>query len=174
MPLHAGWNVVSLDLWDNGILDDQAGPSCSFGWRAVPARYELRLDPHEIPQATYFYLDYFLLTAMDSARTSGNFPIKYTLGTPGDSVVFYYNTTRTTNGRQRANAGGQAAPAVAAFRLFLPSVYNQVVSSGPPGTQTYFWNLAGVSPNTYYISADVSDGFKTVTWFSDTPVLVTP
>jgi hypothetical protein len=175
IPLQAGWNVVSLDLWDNSIIDDQAPAYCKSPWRASSPRTELRFDPHEVPIATTFYVDNVLLTAMDTASASGDFPIQYLLGKTNVSVTFYYNTTRSIAGRQRATGSGQVASPQGPFRIFLPLVSNQPsIPGGPPGTQTFLWHLAGVSPNTYYISADVSDGSKTTTWFSDTPVVVTP
>jgi hypothetical protein len=175
IPLQADWNVVSLDLWDNSILDDQAPPGCNSLWRAASLRTEVRLDPHEIPIATTFYLDYVLLTAMDTAPTSSDFPIQYVLGKQNVSVTFYYNTTRSTVGRQPVNVASQGVGNLGPFQLFLPSLFNQPTIPGvPPGAQTLFWHLAGVSPNTYYLSADVSDGSTITTWFSDTPVVVTP
>jgi hypothetical protein len=174
IPLQAGWNIVSLDLWDSGILDDQSPPTCNSTWRAVQGRSQFRLDPHEIPIATTFYLDYVLLTAMDTTSRSVDFPIEYVPGNPGLSVAFFYNTTRTISGRQPALGGGLMALPQSPFHIFLPLVFKPGGSGGPPGTQTFLWHLAGVSPNTYYISADVSDGSKTITWFSDTPVVVTP
>jgi hypothetical protein len=173
--LHAGWNTVSLDLWSNNLLDDQAAATgCTHNWRDSPVRTQFRLDPDEIPPTSpYFHLSSVMLTAMDTASRGANFPIIYQLGSGGSTATFYYSSNHSMTGRQLARGSGQlvAAPMLA-HRLYFPLIANPPAFQPPPGTQAFQWNLSGVGPGTYYISADVSDGVKTTTWVSDTPVVV--
>ncbi len=174
IPIHADWNVVSLDLWDNSILDN-VDPTCTYGWRAVQLRHQFRLDPREIPQATAFHVDYVMLTAMDTGQVNSDFLIKYLPNKPGLTVTFYYNTTRAVAGRKLANPYVPGSPQSGPFKLYVPMLSRRDPGLGDlPGTQVFLWNLSGVTPSTYYLSADVSDGVKTTTWFSDAAVVITP
>lgn len=176
IPLHAGWNDVSLDLWDNSILDNPAG-GCGVGWKDALIRHRLRLDPFEIPVATTFSVDFVKLTAMDAGRQNTAFPIKYLLGKMGVTVVFYYDTDQDkANGRTlAAQFTAPVAPPPGPHPIYLPLIMRDFSSNpDPAGTQVFYWDLTGVPAGLFYISADVNDGSTTTTWYSDTQVNVTP
>lgn len=172
IPLHAGWNEVSLDLWDSSILEP-AEAACQSTWQASPERRQVRLDPLEVPEATTFYVDSIMLTANDTAPQSSVFGIQYDLN-KSDSVIatFYYDTdTSSDNGRTLANEYTPPAPTppTGPYFVYLPLVMNQYTA----GVEVFQWDLTGVPAGTYYISADVDDGYSTTTWYSETPVIIT-
>jgi len=91
----------------------------------------------------------------------------------------YYDTDKNpSNGRTLIPVGASlAAPPGGAFESFLPLV--QKGTEAPPEIDpligvSRFWNTTGVPPGPYYISADVSDGFMTTTWYSEVPVIIVP
>jgi hypothetical protein len=174
IPLHTGWNDVSLDLWDNSILDDPLG-GCGVGWKDKISQHRLRLDPFEIPVAATFSVDFVKLTAMDAGQQNSAFPIKYLLGKMGVTVTFYYDTDKNkANGRTlAAQFTPPAPPALGPNVIYLPLTLKNSYAD-PPGTQVFVWGLTGVPVGLYYISADVNDGSVTTTWYSDAQVNVTP
>jgi hypothetical protein len=171
IPLHAGWNEVSLDLWDSGILDDE--DPCQSPWQASPERRQVRLDPLEVPEATDFYVDSIMLTANDIASQGSVFGIQYELNKSENvTITFYYDTDRNPdNGRTLAEEYVLANPTPPAgpHFVYLPIVLNQYMS----GVEVFQWDLTNVPIGTYYISADVNDGYNTTTWYSETPVIIT-
>jgi hypothetical protein len=85
--------------------------------------------------------------------------------------------TNPNNGRKRVihtNPTGQ-------FRVFFPALYTPNNPNSPPPQnneinlmtgESAIWNTYGVPPGSYYLSAEVSDGVNTTTWYSDTPVII--
>jgi hypothetical protein len=174
IPLHGGWNDVGLDLAVPGLLEVGG---CQSAWQAIPHRSQLRIDPHEVPQATAFHLDYVKLTATDRARAGGAYAIRYLASQPNAAMTFYYDTDRNpANGRTRIGQASAYSPGAAApYRLYLPLMLRLAGNLGdPPGTQSYAWNLSGVPPGTYYINAELNNGFVTTNWYSNAPLIVAP
>lgn len=175
IPLHAGWNVVHLDLWQAGLLEPD-DPSCQSNWRDQPQRRQLRLDPLEVPVPTTFHLDWIKLAAMDTGASGGTFAVKYLRNAVSASVAFYYDTDRNpNNGRTLMDEYIPSnTPPAGPWSLFLPGIFRQPYPvSDPPGTQRFWWDLNGVAPGAYYVSGVLSNGDHTTTWYSDTQVNVT-
>ncbi|MCL4487663.1 MAG: hypothetical protein M1570_05980 [Chloroflexi bacterium] len=172
MALYTGWNTFTVDMWGN-VQDDVAPGNLS--WRSGFPNI-LRFDPHEIPPSTQFDVDYIKLNADSYASLNSTFSVQYLLNGAG-SVTFYYSPQRNPNGRTRA-IGYQGAPpstSLGRYRLFLPILQRDLSPIDlPPGTQLFSWDLRGVPSGSYYISADVNDGYKTTTWYSETPVIINP
>jgi len=173
LPLLAGWNEYSIDLWAGNIVEPDE-PNCRSPWRASSQRRQLRFDPTESPVAITWHLDYIRLTANDTAQRNSTFQIKYLLNkTAGVSVTFYYDTdTNPANGRTLANQ--MVSSSSGPYKVYLPFIVNSSQSQNNPAERVFNWNLAGVPPGTYYISADVNDGYQTTTWYSETPMIVKP
>ena len=173
IPLHGGWNEVSLDLWAPGVLDDEDG--CQSPWRATPYRDQLRIDPIETPEATNFQIDSIQLTADDRAPQGSFFPVEYQLDkTQGVSATFYYdNDKNPLNGRTLIESPSPPARSPSApYVVYLPLV----VKNDPNTTaqQVFQWDVRNVPPGSYYLSAELFDGYNRTTWYSDTPVIVHP
>ena len=173
IPLHGGWNEVSLDLWASNILDNE--DPCQSPWRANPLRSQLRFDPIETPEQTVFHIDYIKLTAPETISRNSVFPIEYHLNKTGNvSVTFYYDSDKNpANGRTLIGSLNPPARLLSLpYKVYLPFITgnNSTLSSN----QIFNWDLQNVPPGSYFISAEISDGFNTTTWYSDTPVVVTP
>ncbi len=175
IPLHADWNQVSIDLWAEGVLDDL--DPCQSPWQSSPQRYQLRLDPMEVPVPTTFSVDYIALTAADTAARDSVYAVKYLPGPTAETITFYYDTdTNPANGRTLAAEYLPPAPAPGPYVVFVPLAPRRAsfLTELPPGVQTFLWDLGGVAAGTYYLSAVASNGYNTATWYSETPVTVTP
>jgi len=173
IPLHAGWNEVSLDLWDTGVLDD-ADP-CQSPWQASPERRQVRLDPLEVPEATTFYVDSIMLTANDTAPQGSTFEIRYELGKSKNvTITFYYDTdTNPDSGRALVEEYTPTSPTppTSPYFLYVPLILRRYSAS--MGGIAFLWDLKNVDAGTYYLSADVDDGYNKTTWYSETPVIIT-
>lgn len=172
-PLREGWNEYSIDLWNANIVEPDE-PNCRKPWQFSSQRRQLRFDPLESPVSLTWRLDYIRLTANDTAQRNSIFPIKYLLNkTNGVTVTFYYDTdTNPANGRVLANQY-VSSPSNGPYSVFLPFVMN-LSQTNPAGERIFSWNLAGVAAGTYYISADVNDGYQTTTWYSEVPMIIKP
>jgi hypothetical protein len=175
IPLHAGWNEVVLDLWDPGILE--ANDPCQSRWRASPQRRQLRLDPHEVPVETRFYVDYVKLTSENVMAPNETMDVRYEVSKEGAQVQFYYDTDLDANNGGRVEAKGSvpapAAPPTGEFTVYLPAMMKgHLPSSDSVGGERFLWDLSGVAPGTYYLSATVNDGKTEVTWYNRTPVII--
>jgi len=174
IPLHGGWNEVTVDLWRTDILDEY--DSCQSSWRAGSMRQQLRFDPLEIPVPTTFHVDYVRLTAPDEAQSGQVFDVKYALADGEDtSLTFYYDTDRDpANGRFLAveYVSPPVEPSNQPYSVFVPLVANNYYHQMNVSGQSFGWDLANVHPGVYYLSADLDDGYHTTTWYSETPVIV--
>ncbi len=124
-----------------------------------------------------FHLDYMTLTGDEVVRRGTSFPIKYQLtGSPQARVTFYYDTDKNPS-TGRTLIGSTVSPG--RFRGYLPLVTRGSVAPPPEidlyaNSRTFTWATNAVPDGTYYISADAQDGGNTTTWYSETPVIVTP
>lgn len=171
IPLHAGWNEVSLDLWstDSNFMDDE-DPNVS-PWQDSANRRLLRLDPLECPEATKFYVDQVMLTANDVVTSGDIFEVKYQLNQAENvDVTFYYDTDQDPGGRHLAQEYLPDPPPdpTGPHFIYLPMIANNYPSSN----QIFQWDTTGVNAGTYYVCADVSNSYLTTTWCSETPVIV--
>ncbi len=167
MIVYEGWHTYSFDL--KTAVYEPGG-----SWSGNPTAF--RLDPHEIPALTGLEVDFVLLTSDERIPAGAVFPIIYET-TPGSgvTVTFYYDTDRNPgNGRTPITIAASAAPAAAGAsgKLYLPIIRKGSGEVELITGQAAPWDTAGVPKGTYYISADVSDGVMTTTWYSEVPVII--
>ncbi len=168
MIIYEGWHRYTVDL-STAFLENGS-------WSGFPTT--LRFDPAEPvpPLNLTIYLDYLTLTG-DEIITSGDlFEIVYeTEPAQGVTVTLYYDTdTNPDNGRTLIPPLPQQ-PSVGPFLLYLPvikSISAFASEIGLPSGERAYWDTTGVPAGTYYISADVSDGVTTTTWYSELPVII--
>ncbi len=180
IPLHAGWNEVSLDLWRADLLDDE--DPCQSPWLAKAQRRQLRLDPLEVPEETTFYVDHVTLTANDTAQQGSFFEIEYVLNKELITTTFCYDTdTNPDNGRELAELYVPSLesytlhfPIIALYRSLSADVRAHSMSARESeASLRYLWDLERVPEGMYYVCADVDDGYSRTTWYSETPVYIT-
>ncbi len=169
MVVYEGWHTYTIDL--------SAAPlEPGRGWRG--SINELRFDPDEVPAALGVNLDFVQLTG-DETITSGQvFPITYTINAgTAQSLQLYYGPQRNSiSGRtqiSRVEPTTFSTPDSTKIHQFLPMLVNRY------STENNFiqgliqsWDTRNIAPGTYYISADVSDGVMTTTWYSEVSVIV--
>jgi len=142
VPGTPGFVTYTIDLGQlstaiNGGLESIGAQQV---WSAANIRH-FRIDPHEFIALRRFHIDNVRLAAMREA--SGSFVIRYVasdadLVDSGATVKLYYALDKNPAARQL------------------------IASSLPlsPDGQ-YIWDISSVAPGTYYIYAEVSDGFNT-------------
>jgi hypothetical protein len=169
MQIYEGWHTYTIDLETAGT--ESYSGNC---WAGFPTTF--RFDPHEAAN-TEFYLDFVVLTGIDTVLRGNTHTIYYTLpNAPGADVTFYYDMDKNpANGRtplaETSAPQGPLDP-LAIFNLFLPMLFQPGEIDFFADSLSLLWNTASVSVNTYYISADVFDGVMTTTWYSEAPVIV--
>ncbi len=170
MVIYEGWHTYSFDLRNAPL---EAG---STQWTDQdPTTF--RFDPLELPNPNNVHIDYVMLTGEETVTRGQLFPIYYSTDPAnGANVTFYYDTdTNPNNGRTPMNTTGQAQPMeFLAFNIFLPLIQHSDVPEIDlyANSRMVYWNTAGVPLNTYYVSAVVSDGVNSTTWYSEVPVRV--
>jgi hypothetical protein len=169
MIIYEGWHTYSLDL-DAALIE----PSFPGSWSGNPIVF--RLDPHEVATPKNFYLDYVLLTGDETVSAADPYPLFYDLSESiPAAVTFYYdNDQNPSNGRTLMHAYSAPAPPNPQL-LFLPLI-DRVYSPpeiAPPSGDSWVWDTTGVPLGTYYVSAVVTDGLNTTTWYSQIPVTIT-
>ena len=142
----------SATEWNHCLrLEDPAASPSTTGWTGSIENF--RLDPHEYPTATPFYIGKLKIAANE--KTVNN---RYTIawsytdslatGTP--TMTLYYDTDLdATNGMTQIVAG-----------------------LNPASQSSYTWTTTGVPNGTYYIYASVSDGLNTNAAYSRWPIIV--
>jgi hypothetical protein len=146
-------------------------------WSGFPKVF--RFDPIEISIPALIHLDYVVLTAENLINQGSSFEINYTtIPETGVTVSLYYDTDKNpNNGRTLISAGASLETFLGLDRqVFLPLIKRE---EPQPEVDiltgiSRLWNTTGVPAGTYYISADVSDGFMTTTWYSEVSVTVVP
>jgi hypothetical protein len=180
LPLGPGWNVFKIDLWGD-VLDDEAPGQGDMQWRSPTWPTILRLDPDEIPPTHRFEVGAITLAANNTANRGTPYLITYNLiGSQSTRVKFYYSTDPDPRNPRAPTIEATVASVSSSLgskRVYLPMLATS--SSGdttqPAGVFRFRWDLTGVSPGTYYISADVTDDLhNTTTWVSEVPLIVTP
>ncbi|HUF37307.1 MAG TPA: hypothetical protein VMN57_02180 [Anaerolineales bacterium] len=178
LVLYEGWHTYTIDL-SKALIEScptQIGPNC---WSGFPTGF--RFDPVETPGNTTFHLDFVTLTSIESVQQGQGLKVYYTLPNAPEAVVSMYldSDTNPNNGRISApQLSGQILnPQNGPFEIFIPLA----TRAGAPantelnffdGSLVYTIDTNGISPATYYISADIFDGVMTTTWYSDTPVII--
>jgi hypothetical protein len=171
MILYEGWKQYSFDL-STALIEGGFG-----SWSGAPTVF--RFDPIELPVPSTAHLDFVLITGDNIAKQGSVFEINYsTMPETGVTVSLYYDKDKNpNNGRTLISAGTSLARLLdSGNQYFLPLIKNELP---PPEVDlltgiSRYWNTTGVPPDTYYISADVSDGFMTTTWYSEVPITIVP
>jgi hypothetical protein len=180
MMLYEGWHTYSIDLKNAG-MEICGSSNC---WSGNPTGF--RFDPVEAPAGTTFSLDFLTLTSVDSINRGDALKVYYTLpNAPDASVMMYLDTDlNPLNGRivapqMPSNPIPGENPLSDAFNIFLPVLFRPGGSGGGSvefdffdDSLAYLIDTAQMDLNTYYLSADVSDGVMTTTWYSETPVVI--
>ena len=170
MPLYTGWNKIQVDMWGN-VNDNQVPGTATWFTGAAPIN-QLRFDPFEIPIGTQFELGEIKLTANDRVNRGQPFTIQYHFDNQqSGAITVYYDTDRNrANGRVPALQYSSTYTHTQGHRFTYLPLINTSSSSG--NTSTYMWDTTNVPPGDYYISIDDNDGYDTVTWYSETSLIV--
>jgi hypothetical protein len=109
------------------------------------------------------------LTANDTAVRGSVFDVRYELSQSAN-VTFYYDTDTDPAGRQLAEAYVSTPIGPGGTNIiYVPTV----MRAYPSYSRVFRWDLTNVTPGFYYLCADVSDEYNTVTWCSETTVNIT-
>ena len=85
-------------------------------------------------------------------------------------MTFYYDTdTDPTVRTPAAEYGISPPPLTGPHYVYLPALLSQYPVEG----SVFTWDLTDVAAGTYYLCADLDDGYNTTTWYSETPVIIT-
>lgn len=181
--LFEDWQTYNVDLSRPDILESDPYPS-QKGWynpgQGIYSQAHLRIDPLETSSPTNFHVDYLLLTADDRADTSFNIRWSVTDADVEDYVTttLYYDIDTLWNGNEnfiaQVTPGSEPpSPPSGQYKVYLPLVMKGY--SDPPVQEQaylYSWDTSSVPAGTYHIWAEVTDGYNTTRWVSETPVVI--
>ena len=184
IPYDVGWHTYSVDLFDPAQGSPTQGSCVLQPWSSATQVTQLRFDPNEnytgmgyVPAMAFHQeYDWFRLTQVDRVLHGTAFPIHISLNVPEDqikSLNFYYTTSRQEPTQHSVTLYVPPSPPSTTngrFRLYLPLVVNGLgdAISGP----AYMWETGNVAPGTYYVCANVSDGYNQASYCSDAPLLI--
>jgi len=178
IPLDVGWQTYSIDLKDAyaGQAQQWIGSCSGTTWQNTNPAGEFRLDPNENISGGTFHqeLDWVELTKMSEVKQGALFPIGISLNKPQSSVQikFFYSRDRVqlTPAVIKTPSSGTPPGNVGNIRVYLPLIRN-----GPPqAAGDYLWDTQGVATGEYYICAEAKDGYNTMVYCSEAPVIVIP
>jgi hypothetical protein len=141
--LYEGVNTITVDLWEDDLLDPGDPGSAQAPWRAGAAVSTFRLDPAETPVPTAFTLLDVRLTALPVPGEDGTFLVRFRLrdpeGAPAE-VALFLDTDRagfdgTPVGTVTAGPGDLELP-LATGDLAPGNYWVYAVVTGGPG-QTF-------------------------------------
>jgi hypothetical protein len=164
MIIYEGWHTYTFDL-------KTAPLETSGGWSGKPTA--LRFDPIELPNPTTIQIDFLTLTGSETVRQGDPFPVVFS-ASPGATVSLYYDSdTNPNNGRTplETTPGDHLSESPGLEMIYLPIVRLVGELNLFKGTNVS-WDTTGVGKGTYFISADVSDGLSTTTWYSEIAVTI--
>ncbi|MBL7661792.1 hypothetical protein JNK13_03465 [bacterium] len=146
-PIYEGWHTYVFDLHDP--LTHEYNKKFTDN----PWLYHLRFDPLETVLPTWFYLDYFRLTADPRPDSSGNIDLEFSVADSDSATVdvsLYYDLDNVGyNGTLITTLSGIA-----------------------PGNHSHVWNMSSIAANTaVYVYAVVSDGTNTRRAYASVPIL---
>lgn len=169
--IYPGWNTYTLDLRQALV---EPG---SQTWAAEDSWQTFRFDPNEniygIPWTTHF--DWFLLTGDPEGRVASLVSIWYDLAEPGATVTLYYDSDQDPdNGKTLLIEGSEPphAEPTGPYYVYLPLIVKSPSTAVTPSGTKVLWDTTGVTPGTYYIMAEVTDGYNTKQWYSDVPYIL--
>ena len=171
-----GWHTYTIDLTKAIMLDENPAD-----WEGTPNGF--RYDPIEpvgTPQYNLF-IDFVIITGDEIVKAGDIFEVIVDVESEhATTVTLYYDTdTNPNNGRtpmMMYEPEPLKDPLGAHFAL-LPLLHANDLESGsaelpPLPGESRLWNTAGIAPGAYYVSAVVSDGVNTTTWYSEIPVII--
>lgn len=186
--LDVGWHTYTVDLHDswNGKPAEVGGLGCSglTPWKDQHGQIvQLRIDPNENITNMLFHqeFDWIRLTKVDEVQAGRAFRIRMSLNkspSEGGRISLYYTTDPSTP-KQHAvetfssiGAGNITGPYV----TFLPMMMANIDNGEFPEFEnevSVLWDTSYVAPGTYYICAEVDDGYNQNIFCSEAPVKVT-
>jgi hypothetical protein len=157
----AGANVldtINLDMADRDVLKIEEGAFAGGqGWingsSPNPGLDIFRVDPHEFPTATEFYIRRIKLAALERANTSYTIQWAYSDSQAGTVSLFFERDEKNPSIRQPIPGGND-----------LPTT-----SAG-----SFVWNTSTMPPGTYYIYASVTDGVNENGTYAKWPIVIDP
>ena len=168
--VYEGWHTYSMDL--DEVLIDPIG-TLGSGWEGAPTTF--RMDPHEVHTALNLHLDFVTLTGDEMVASGDPFDIIYHVDAdlPVNIDFFYDDDTNPSNGRT-----AMVRWELGAYSIFLPLIQNGVTAPASSSEieildgSRWQWDTSSVTAGSYFVSADISDGYNITTWSSDVPVIV--
>jgi hypothetical protein len=169
LQIYDGWHNYTIDLETAGT--ENCSGNC---WSGFPTTF--RFDPFEANN-TQFFLDYVVLTGIDTVVRGNTHTVHYTVANAPDAeVTFYYDTDKNPdNGRNLLHESAGSSiwmDELLGSNIFLPMLFQPGEIDFFTDSLSLLWDTAPVQQNTYFISADVFDGVTTTTWYSEAPVIV--
>lgn len=164
--VYEGWQTYTLDLAQAAL---EYGPAWTTGsWTTF------RLDPHEVAASRTFHLDYVLLTANDQADAYFNIAWSVTDRDIDDSFtinLYYDSDTDWDNGKTFiAQLPVSPSPPTGPYLVYLPLALKN--HPAPTSDYGYSWDTSAVSAGTYYVWVEITDGYNTTRWVSQSPVVI--
>ena len=147
-----GANVVSRLNMDMATLQIEPGSPSQTGWvRGVspnPGIMSFRIDPHEFPNPTSFFIKRMKLAARDTAHTS--FTVRWTTSKTGGTISAYYDVDKDPASK---------------------SLIGSANASALSGSLS--WNTSGLPDGAeYYVYVEHSDGVNVNGAYSKWPVVI--
>lgn len=164
--VYEGWQTYTLDLTQALLA---YGPSWdSDNWTTF------RLDPHEVAASRTFHLDYVLLTANDQADAYFNIAWSVSDRDIDDSFttnLYYDSDTDWDNGKTFiVQLPVSPSPPAGPYLVYLPLAFKDYGAS--TSSLGYSWDTSVVSAGTYYLWVEITDGYNTTRWVSESPVVI--
>jgi hypothetical protein len=148
-----GANVVARLNFDMATVPIEPGSPSQAGWvpgiSPNPGIMTFRIDPHEFPNPTWFFIKRIKLAALDTAHTSFN--VQWTTSKTGGTISVYYDTDKNP-ASGRTLIGSVAASA-------LNGSMTWSTSSRPEGAQ-------------YFVYVEHNDGLNVNGAYSKWPVVI--
>ncbi|MCJ7668227.1 MAG: hypothetical protein MUP04_08120 [Anaerolineae bacterium] len=164
--IYEGWQTYTLDLAQAAL---EYGPPWTTGsWTTF------RLDPHEVAASRTVHLDYVLLTANDQADAYLNIAWSVSDIDIDDSFttnLYYDSDTDWDNGKTFiVQLPVSPSPPAGPYLVYLPLAFKDYGAS--TSSLGYSWDTSVVSAGTYYLWVEITDGYNTTRWVSESPVVI--
>ena len=163
--VYTGWRTYTVDLHHLSLT--WGTPWQNDSWSTF------RLDPNSntTGQPMTSYIDTVMITADPIGWTNSHVPIRYELSEKDSVVVTLYYDTDTSPGGETELSVSPPPVESWANRVYLPFIAGTGTPDLPQPT-VVLWDTTGVSAGSYYILAEVTDGYNAVRWYSDVAIIV--
>lgn len=146
--IYEGWNDYTIDMTRSDLYDDETKSYST--WTGISPSL-IRFDPHEIPHSIprTFEMDSISIHAKDVADQSYSIEWALSNGVPTTQTLYYSD-----------QPPGRAGAA------------KTVIATLTGGETSYTWNTSAVAEGEYYITGVAQDGYNSVEWWSEAPLIV--